>query len=595
MSGYTNKQLKELEGIFDTFFKVINKNAEINILEVDETLQTKQEIINNVIKFTKVYDEKKYLIKIKSLVDNSESKISKEFSIIYYFVNKLWDLYTNNSFTSYRLGMTKAIEWAYDYLNEIIDKRIEKSHSEGIPDEGILSYLDLISNSSYEGSSLEAKLLLISKENIHEHINLVIDFKHIIPYKEIKKIRKVMEMCSNVIFAVGDKEGVYGLGHFKDYGEAFKNKLGNKILFIHFNGKLHYDIKEISFIKKKITSFTEEKETVSWNYRESLIYKIRDNQIMLSDREFPKDKLRYFLNRIFSHISETNINELINIVQIASYQKHGTMLVVGTKDLAEKESSRLCNFQQAIKIEKINLFDIEESKRNLIISQISSIDGAIYLDSDGNVHGIGVILDGPANELGDSSRGSRYNSAIKYNKSKQIIEDNTVIIVVSEDGYIDIVVKEDEKYKHFIDSLWKKLADEKYRQVIDEINANKNDVSGISDFNILKATAHIFLKEYNESIEVLEKNLNLVSGSYMTYVLLSYSKEFLQKNKEALEYLNKAIELEDNIKRDMLHKADLLKKLGRIEEYKEFVENLYNNNPEELEYKDLLEKIKGED
>lgn len=74
---------------------------------------------------------------------------------------------------------------------------------------------------------------------------------------------------------------------------------------------------------------------------------------MLSDREFPKGKLRYFLNRIFSDISESNIDKLINIVQIASYQKHGTMLVVGTKDLAEEEINRLCNFQQAVKIKKL--------------------------------------------------------------------------------------------------------------------------------------------------------------------------------------------------------------------------------------------------
>ncbi|MBD8591474.1 hypothetical protein IFT92_27490, partial [Peribacillus simplex] len=218
MSGYTNEQLKELEGMFDTLFKVINKNAEIKILEIDESLSKEPSIIDNVIKFIKKYDEKRYLIKIKDLVDNSETKISKEFSIIYFFVNKLWDLYKAENSTSYRLGMNKIVEWAYDFLLELIEKRIDESHSEGINDEGILSYLDSISNSPYEGGSLEAKLLLISKQNISEHIDLVIDFKEMIPYKEIKKIRKVLEMCSDVIFAVGDKEGIYGLGHFKDYG-----------------------------------------------------------------------------------------------------------------------------------------------------------------------------------------------------------------------------------------------------------------------------------------------------------------------------------------------------------------------------------------
>ncbi|WP_163253568.1 diadenylate cyclase [Bacillus tropicus] len=595
MSGYTNRQLKELEGMFDTFFKVINKNAEIKISEMSKPLQQEQAIIDDVIKFIKVYDDKRYLIKIKDLVDNSETKISKEFSIIYFFVNKLWDLYADKDSTNYRFGMTKIVEWAYNFLLELIDKRINESHPEGIDDEGILSYLDLISNSPYEGGSLEAKLLLISKQNISEHIDLVIDFKGIIPYKEIKKIRKIMEMCSDVIFAVGDKEGLYGLGHFKDYGEAFKHKLEDKIIFIHFNGKLHYDVKEVSFIKKKTTSFTEEQEIVNWSYEESLIYKIRDNRIMLSDREFPKGKLRYFLNRIFSDISESNIDKLINIVQIASYQKHGTMLVVGTKDLAKEEINRLCNFQQAVKIKKINLIDMAESKRNIVLNQISSIDGAIYLDSDGYVHGIGVILDGPANELGDSSRGARYNSAIKYNKSQTKINNNTLIIVVSEDGYIDIVVKEDEKYKLLLDSLWEKLREEKYEQVLADINHNKNDVSGIADFNRVKAIAHTFLGEHKESIELLKEILNIEPNNYALYACLSINKEALGEYKEALEYANEAIKLNANLKTVMLRKAQLLLKLGRMEEYKEFVTDLYNNNPEDLDYKNLIEKVEKED
>ncbi|MCU4996577.1 diadenylate cyclase [Bacillus cereus] len=595
MSGYTNGQLKELERMFDTFFKVINKNAEIKISEINESLQQEQVIIDDVIKFIKAYDDKRYSIKIKDLVDSSETKISKEFSIIYFFVNRLWDLYKDKGPTNYRFGMTKIVEWAYNFLLELIDKRIDESHSEEIDDEGILSYLDLISNSPYEGGSLEAKLLLISKQNISEHINLVIDFKEMIRYKEIKKIRKIMEMCSDVIFAVGDNEGIYGLGHFKDYGEAFKHKLEDKIIFIHFNGKLHYDVKEVSFIKKKTTSFTEEQENVNWNYKESLIYKIRDNRIMLSDREFPKGKLRYFLNRIFPDIPESNIDKLINIVQIASYQKHGTMLVVGTKDLAKEEIDRLCKFQQAVKIEKINLVGMDEGKRNIVLNQISSIDGAIYLDSDGNVHGIGVILDGPANELGDSSRGARYNSAIKYNKSQDKINNNTLIIVVSEDGYIDIVVKEDEKYKLLLDSLWKKIGEQKYQQVLDEINDNKNDVSGIYNFNILKAVAHTSLGDHKKSVKLLKEILNIEPDNYLIYAYLAFNKDSLMEYKEALEYANKSIELNGNFKNTLLRKADLLLKLEQMEEYKEFVTGLHNNNPEDLDYKNLIEKLGKEE
>lgn len=594
MGSYSNEELKELEGIFDTFFKALNNNAEINIIEMDELQPKKQSIVDDVIKFTKVNNEKKYLIKIKNLVENSENRVSKEFSIIYFFVNKLWDLYKNNTSTSHRLGMPKITEWTNDFLLELIDNRIEGTRSERIAYDGIISQMDLISSSSYEGVSLAAKLLLISEPNIREHINLVIDFKEVIPYDEIKKIRKVMEMCSDTIFAIGDKEGIYGLGHFKDYGEAFKHNLEDKIFFIHFKGKFHYDVKEVTFIQKKTSSFTKEQETVNWSYRENLIYKIRDNRLMLREREFPKGKLIYFLNRIFPDIQESYVNELVKIIQTASSQKHGTMLVVGTKDLAEREAKRFCDFQQAIKIEKINLIGMELSKRNLIINQISRIDGAIYLDSEGNIHGIGVILDGLAHELGDSSRGARYNSAIKYKNSNQKISDNTVIIVVSEDGYIDIVVKEDEKYKYLLDSLYEKMNNKKYKQVIDEINDNKNDVSGISDFNKLKAAAHIFLREYDESVKVLKYNINLGQGDFLTYAYLGISKKFLHEYEEALDYINKSLELNKSHVGMNTRKAKLLRELGRLEEYNDFLKKLSSNLADE-DFKKVIEEVEGED
>ncbi|QWG44734.1 hypothetical protein EXW31_10730 [Bacillus mycoides] len=246
-------------------------------------------------------------------------------------------------------------------------------------------------------------------------------------------------------------------------------------------------------------------------------------------------------------------------------------------------------FSTSSKNKKINLIGMAESKRNIVLNQISSIDGAIYLDSDGDVHGIGVILDGPANELGDSSRGARYNSAIKYNNSKVKINNNTLIIVVSEDGYIDIVVKEDEKYKLLQDSLFEKLGQGKYRQVIDEINNNKNDVSGIYSFNLLKAIAHTRLGEYKKSIKLLEENLNIEPNNYVTYSYIAHNKDLLGEYKESLEYINRAIEIVGNIKTLMLQKAHALIALGRTEEYKEFVTDLYTHNPEDWDYINLAE------
>lgn len=50
----------------------------------------------------------------------------------------------------------------------------------------------------------------------------------------------------------------------------------------------------------------------------------------------------------------------------------------------------------------------------MLVEEITSIDGALICDVDGICYSIGTILDGIKSERTDSSRGARYNSAIRY-------------------------------------------------------------------------------------------------------------------------------------------------------------------------------------
>ena len=54
-------------------------------------------------------------------------------------------------------------------------------------------------------------------------------------------------------------------------------------------------------------------------------------------------------------------------------------------------------------------------------------------------YSIGVILDGKATGRGTSTRGARYNSAIRYVESSPY---PCMAIVVSEDGMVDVITKE---------------------------------------------------------------------------------------------------------------------------------------------------------
>jgi hypothetical protein len=70
-----------------------------------------------------------------------------------------------------------------------------------------------------------------------------------------------------------------------------------------------------------------------------------------------------------------------------------------------------------------------------LFERVSGIDGTIILDPFGLCHAIGVILDGFANEQCTPSRGSRFNSGVRYveaNKKQRLA------IVVSDDKTVDL-------------------------------------------------------------------------------------------------------------------------------------------------------------
>jgi len=71
---------------------------------------------------------------------------------------------------------------------------------------------------------------------------------------------------------------------------------------------------------------------------------------------------------------------------------------------------------------------------------VTAIDGAVLLDPDAYCYSIGVILDGKAAPgRGTSTRGARFNSAIRYVETSPY---PCLAIVVSEDGMVDVITKE---------------------------------------------------------------------------------------------------------------------------------------------------------
>lgn len=111
-------------------------------------------------------------------------------------------------------------------------------------------------------------------------------------------------------------------------------------------------------------------------------------------------------------ISTKQLKQIQTVMNLAKKQKHGTLIIVGSKEDVVIETNRLYKFGRGIKIGAKNLYYHPE-----LIDNVTSIDGALFMDVNCVCYGIGYILDGDASAKGTSDRGARYNSAINYIES----------------------------------------------------------------------------------------------------------------------------------------------------------------------------------
>ena len=68
--------------------------------------------------------------------------------------------------------------------------------------------------------------------------------------------------------------------------------------------------------------------------------------------------------------------------------------------------------------------------------RFGGVDGAVVLGPEGRCHAFGVILDGTADGRGDPARGSRYNSAVRYQRT---MAPQSLLVVISDDGTVDLI------------------------------------------------------------------------------------------------------------------------------------------------------------
>lgn len=263
--------------------------------------------------------------------------------------------------------------------------------------------IDQLSTMTYEGEYLHNKCLIFA-----HNTKCDIEICNNINFREIKKVRKLLEITYRK-----SKENYLGLLCDIDSMEVKG--------LISPNGLSNYTM--IVFIDKGKWSIICEGNELA----------IADSKVHFSNKKIDESNFKtIFINKF----GNRNVNSILDIVKSATSQKHGTMIVIS--DSAEKEMERLNSTGYEVKYSKVE---------NRYIEQITAIDGSVLVNPDGDIVGIGVILDGELSEECDinNSRGARYNSAIKYTYTRNREKENCMAVVISEDGDISIVIDGKEK------------------------------------------------------------------------------------------------------------------------------------------------------
>ena len=321
------------------------------------------------------------------------------------------------------------IEWSYGKVNDI-DKNIDNSlisYNELFrraafgSDYFIYLYGDIfnvLSTLKYEGASNVGSILALDgtvekyfdklqhnnpQKKLSEllvNYDVFMSFEEPIKIEEssYKKIRKLLEIAKDDLSLLMNEDGeIYAIGKMKE-------KVNCQYYQVRFEGFFKWSLYKNDELFLRF---------------ENMIFRIPDKEVGISNKNI--ELLKRTLN-----INDTSKYEKIfkNIVT----QKHGTMIVFAEN--AEEEAKRLKESGICIKPTEID--------NGTLIEGISSIDGALICNEKGTCYSIGTILDGIIQpERADSSRGARYNSAIRYIEKQKQEGKKTFIVVVSEDGYIN--------------------------------------------------------------------------------------------------------------------------------------------------------------
>lgn len=263
--------------------------------------------------------------------------------------------------------------------------------------QGARRAIDLVSAQPYEGREGMGTIVLARPG--HPDVAMEIELKDPVSLHTTGSFRKVLEMAGHGLSLLSDGRTVHGLGWLDPAYDSARQDCF--VATISRNG-----VWEL------------------WHGATPYL-RVDNGMPSLPRDQLGADEFADVVDRVFGQVEGRDATRLWDVAEACSKQAHGTMVVVHPD--AEHERERL--MPQAYAIRPAHL-------AGRALQAATSIDGAVLVSADGRCHAVGVILDGEATGTGDASRGSRYNSAIRYLAGAG---KGSMVIIVSEDGKIDLL------------------------------------------------------------------------------------------------------------------------------------------------------------
>lgn len=263
--------------------------------------------------------------------------------------------------------------------------------------QGARQAIDLVSSQPYEGRDGVGGVVLARPG--HPDVAVEIEFEAPVSMQTTGSFRKVLEMAGHGLSLLSDGRTVYGLGWLDPSYDSTRQDCF-------------------------VCTITHKGTWELWHGTTPYL-RVDNGMPSMPHEQLGADEFADVVDRLFGDVEERDAVRLWDVAEACAKQSQGTMLVVHPD--AARERERLMPQAYAIRPARL---------AGRALAAATSIDGAVLVSPDARCHAVGVILDGQATGTGDASRGSRYNSAIRYLAGAG---KGSMVIIVSEDGRIDLL------------------------------------------------------------------------------------------------------------------------------------------------------------